>query len=277
MLERTPELYGLNKVMFNAEEMLFMAVRYLAHYGHRRIIYIAHDCAYDIEKKRLAGFNSGMTAMGVAAESEFVGIDSYTGANGYRALKEYIARRGLPSAIIAADQVLMGALSYLYEQGLRAPDAVSMVGLDDTFAQYASPPLTSVAFPVAEIARSTLRILNEAHHERTLPQSLLLSTLLIEHSSVAAPEKQPVKAERQCDLSALTGKTFGALERARLSEYQQRAVVCHGSKGALTGSFFHIYTSPVGGRRAEFSKKSRPFGFCCGVPKGPRKIRREKR
>lgn len=189
MLERTPELYGLNKVMLNAEEMLFMAVRYLAHYGHRRIIYIAHDCAYDIEKKRLAGFNSGVTAMGIAAESEFVGIDSYTSANGYRALKEYIARRGLPSAIIAADQVLMGALSYLYEQGLRVPDDVSMVGLDDTFAQYASPPLTSVAFPVAEIARSTLRILNEAQHERTLPQSVLLSTRLIERSSVAAPGK----------------------------------------------------------------------------------------
>lgn len=189
MLERTPELYGLNKVMLNAEEMLFMAVRYLAHYGHRRIIYIGHDCAYDTEKKRLAGFNSGVTAMGIAAESEFVGIDSYTRLNGYRAIAEYMARRGLPSAIIAADQVLMGALSYLYEQGLRVPDDVSMVGLDDTFAQYASPPLTSVAFPVTEIAQSTLRILNEAQQERTLPQSVLLSTRLIERASVAAPRR----------------------------------------------------------------------------------------
>lgn len=189
MLERTPELYGLNKVMLNAEEMLFMAVRYLYHYGHRRVVYIGCDCAYDTEKKRLAGFNSGITAMGIAAESEFVGIDSYTRINGYNAIAEYAAERGLPSAIIAADQVLMGVLEYLYEQKLRVPDDVSLVGLDDTFAQYASPPLTSLAFPVEEIARSTLRILNEAQQERTLPQSVLLSTRLIERASVAAPKE----------------------------------------------------------------------------------------
>lgn len=82
---------------------------------------------------------------------------------------------------------MVGISNYLYEQGCRVPDDISLVGLDDTYAQYGTPRLTSVAFPVAEIVQNTVRILVEAQEGTQLPQNILLSTTLVERGSTAPP------------------------------------------------------------------------------------------
>ena len=187
MLERAPEIYGLSKVMLDAAEMLYIAVEYLARYGHDRILYIGRDCDFDTERKRLSGFRAGLRAMDIAGKSAFISVRTYDRDNGYAAFSAYAAENGLPSAVIAPDQVLMGVMNYLYEKGCRVPEDISLVGLDDTYASLASPPLTSVAFPVAEIAQSAVQILS-SYSDSATPRSILLSTRLTERSSVSHPK-----------------------------------------------------------------------------------------
>lgn len=190
MVERTPNLYGLNKVMLNAEEMLFIAVKYLAHHGHRRIAFISTESSEDTEQMRIRGFHAGTAAMGIADSSVFLRIPAYSPEEGYRAIAEHIRQGGRPTAVIAADTVMTGVSNYLYERGLRVPADVSLVGLDNTISACAVPPITSVAFPIAEIAQNTVRILAEAQDGGALPQNVLLSTRLIERTSVAPPSPE---------------------------------------------------------------------------------------
>ena len=107
-----------------------------------------------------------------------------------QALESYVAACGWPTAIIGADPVLLGITRCLYDHRLRVPEDVSLVGLDDSIAYAFTPPLTSSAFPVAEIAYSTVQLLTEDKKTDSLPRTIHLSTYLIERSSVAPPKKK---------------------------------------------------------------------------------------
>jgi LacI family transcriptional regulator len=69
-----------------------------------------------------------------------------------------------PTAIFASsDQMAFGAYEAVRRRGLRVPDDVSVVGFDDLpEARWASPPLTTVRQPLAEMgllaARTVLRL-----------------------------------------------------------------------------------------------------------------------
>ena len=190
MVERTPDIYGLNKVMLHSKEMVFQAVRYLAHLGHRRILCLGVDNHQEVESQRKSGFLEGIRAMGIENESVFCSLNGYYAEDGYEQLRLYAEKHPLPTAIIAADLVMVGVSNYLYEHGYRVPEDVSLVGIDNTYAPYATPRLTSVDFPVAEIVQNTVRILQEAQVEGALPQNILLSSKLIERDSTAAPRKE---------------------------------------------------------------------------------------
>lgn len=187
MVERIPNIYGLNKVMLNSKEMVFQAVRYLAHLGHRRILFLGVDNHQEVENQRKSGFLDGISAMGIENESAFCALNNYYAEEGYEQMRCYVEKHPLPTAIIAADLVMVGVSNYLYEHGYQVPKDVSLVGIDNTYAPYATPRLTSVDFPVAEIVQNTVRILQESQAEGALPQNVLLSSKLIERGSTAAP------------------------------------------------------------------------------------------
>lgn len=190
MVERTPDIYGLNKVMLHSKEMVFQAVRYLSHLGHRRILCLGVDDQQEVESQRKSGFLEGVRAMGLENESVFCPLEHYYAEDGYEQLRLYAEKHPLPTAIIAADLVMVGVSNYLYEHGYHVPKDVSLVGIDNTYAPYATPRLTSVDFPVTEIVQNTVRILQEAQVEGALPQNILLSSKLIERDSTAAPRKE---------------------------------------------------------------------------------------
>lgn len=191
MIERTPDIYGINKILLNSEESTFNTVKYLAHLGHRKILFVGKDNGNGVENSRIQGFRFGASAMEIADTCAVLPATEYEYDDGYDAIRKYVEAHGLPTAIIAADPLAVGILHYLHSHNHRVPEDVSLISLDDTHSLFTSPKLTSVAFPIPEIAQHTARILREAQVSDTLPQTLLLSTKLMERKSVAPPRKEP--------------------------------------------------------------------------------------
>ena len=85
-----------------------------------------------------------------------------------------------PSAILAlSDLMAIGVLQELRRQGLRVPDDISVMGIDDiTVAQSLAPALTTVAVPLnemGEIAFSMVRKPSAARpRRRVLPAQLVV-------------------------------------------------------------------------------------------------------
>src|SRR5215470_9193301 len=98
-----------------------------------------------------------------------------------------------PTAIFASsDQMAFGVYEAVRRRGLRVPDDISVVGFDDLpESRWASPPLTTVRQPLAEMgllaARTVLRLAEGQEIET--PRVELATELIIRDSSAAMQER----------------------------------------------------------------------------------------
>jgi DNA-binding LacI/PurR family transcriptional regulator len=136
-----------------------MALSHLVELGHERIAYVGADRLGDMEERR-AGFLQYMEEIGVAVRSDHVQLVPNTIDGGRLALEAMLERRPLPTAIVAASDVMALGLNRAgYDRGLRVPDDLSIVGFDDIPQTAASvPPLTTVRMPIPEMIAAGLEI-----------------------------------------------------------------------------------------------------------------------
>ena len=73
----------------------------------------------------------------------------FSAESGYVMMSELIKENNLPTAVFAAsDPIALGAIRALYENGLKVPEDVSVMGFDDiSVACFSTPPLTTIHAP----------------------------------------------------------------------------------------------------------------------------------
>ncbi len=158
------------------------AVQHLASRGHRRIAHLSGPADRRSTVERLEGYRAGLAASGLPFAAELVRAGDYTAqVEAWRdATLELLAVADRPTAIIASDDIVAAVVvRTLQEQGLRVPDDIAVVGIDDQpFATYLA--LSTVRLPVIEAGRQAIALLlrrlaepmTEAEH-RTLPCALV--------------------------------------------------------------------------------------------------------
>lgn len=144
------------------------AVEHLLSLGHQRIGYIGGDprnyhTNLSIDKQRADGYRDALVKNGVAPSDDwFASGKYYSLEDGHKIMEKFLQRGEVTAVLTACDILAAGALQAIYEQGLRVPDDISVVGFDDTYAPYLSPPLTTVRQPMFEIGQMAARIAIEA-------------------------------------------------------------------------------------------------------------------
>jgi len=97
-----------------------------------------------------------------------------------------------PTAIVCSnDMTAIGVLRAVYNGGLRVPQDLSVIGLDDIdFAEFTLPPLTTIRLDRTELARAAfeaLRLQAEKDGKPTIQREFLVSTSLVLRGSTAPP------------------------------------------------------------------------------------------
>jgi LacI family repressor for deo operon, udp, cdd, tsx, nupC, and nupG len=161
------------------------ATRHLLDLGHRRIAYVSGPGALDFTTptSRLEGFRRTMAEAGLSAEPALELDGGFTISGGVEAGRAALCRPDRPTAIFAAsDEMAFGVMSAARELGLRVPEDLSVIGIDDhELAEFFG--LTTVAQPALEqgrvAARQVLDALDaEASDHRWRPRQVLLDTEL---------------------------------------------------------------------------------------------------
>jgi DNA-binding LacI/PurR family transcriptional regulator len=180
------------------------AVQHLAALGHRRIAFISGPADLKAAVERKVAFQECMTEIELKASPEFLIEGDHTMEAGMMAMSALAAAPVRPSAVICSnDLTAIGVRRKAFELALDIPGDLSLVGFGDThFAQFTTPPLTTVRVSHLEIARLAFRALLhsvEIPRNRTSPEVYTIHTdLVIRGSTAIAPDRLRQKAVPKC-------------------------------------------------------------------------------
>ncbi|MEV6633228.1 LacI family DNA-binding transcriptional regulator [Actinoplanes sp. NPDC051470] len=161
------------------------ATEHLASLGHRRIALIAGPKDLLCSRARLDGYRAALEEAGLDYQAIVQG--DFQHRSGFEGAAELLDRPDRPTAIFAAsDTMALGAYEACRLRGLRIPDDISIAGFDDLpESRWASPPLTTVRQPLAEMgalaARTALRLARGEHIE--VPRVELVTELVVRDST----------------------------------------------------------------------------------------------
>jgi len=171
----------------------YLAAQHLVRAGHRRIAVIAGPAASTTGADRLAGYRLAAREHGLSIPPRWVRAGDLRPASGAEAASALLRLRPRPTAILAAnDQMAIGAMRAARAGGLAVPDDLSVVGFDDIeLASCVTPPLTTMALPLARMGAAAmeimLRCLADPHHAEEI---WFTPELAARESSGPAPEKE---------------------------------------------------------------------------------------
>ena len=127
--------------------------------GHRRIGFIAGDPAYRASADRCAGYLHALAEAELPPGPMEQGHFSFQ--SGLEAATRLLAHSPRCTAVFASnDDMAAGTLAAAARSGLRVPRDLSVVGFDDTpIAATVSPAITTMRQPIAQMARTAVRLL----------------------------------------------------------------------------------------------------------------------
>jgi DNA-binding LacI/PurR family transcriptional regulator len=174
-------LEPLPSVVTDATAAVGHAVEHLVALGHREIVYLAGPDGF-ANTMRVRGYHGACRRLGVLPRE--LGPFNARFSDGVRAADLVLAT---PATAVVAynDEVAVGVLNRLVDRGLRVPDDLSVVGVDDTsLAEMVTPRLTTVRLHASEAGRAAVRMLLDLVAGRSVPAGpLLLPAELIVRSS----------------------------------------------------------------------------------------------
>lgn len=138
-----------------------MAAQHLAEMGHRQMAILSEQLKVSSARERIRGFKQGLQDLQIPFDDHNIAICDYMIQEGRRAAGELLAREDRPTALFCCNDVLaIGALQEARSIGIKVPEELSIVGFDDTIlAAVVDPPLTTIAQPIASMAKQAFQLL----------------------------------------------------------------------------------------------------------------------
>lgn len=169
------------------------AVDHLLLLGHRRIAMIEatdpDSPQWHIRVGRSQGYYAALEAAGIPVDEEMVLSVPWSGEAGADAMAQLLSLPHPPTAVFAhSDEVALGAIRTLRRAGMRIPEDMSVVGIDD-HPLAALTDLTTVHQSVREQGSQAGRMVLDLLAQRSTATAVTASTHLIPRGSTARPRE----------------------------------------------------------------------------------------
>ena len=185
-----PPEANYDQIICDGQEVSRAAVEYLLGLGHQNVAYIGETN----NENRYLGYLQALEDHGVSLREDYVCSVMLSTENGYRGTWELMRRtEGVTAILCANDLTAIGAMRALHEMGVRTPQDVSIMGIDDIdMAQYMSTKLTSVHIPVEEMGQMATKILlDRINGGHSIHMKISMPFYIAERESCAKPPKTP--------------------------------------------------------------------------------------
>jgi DNA-binding LacI/PurR family transcriptional regulator len=161
-----PDVPGIANIRINYHNGIRQAVQHLAAFRHTRIAFVSGPSHLKSAVARRDAFKTAMTEIGLLPDVMVTGDHRMEG--GMKAFHELNKLGQRPTAVICSnDMTAIGVMREAYEQNIKVPEDLSVIGFDDIrLAEFMIPPLTTVQMSQRELARIAFEaLLNEVDHD----------------------------------------------------------------------------------------------------------------
>lgn len=176
------------------------AMDHLVHLGHRRIgMIVARDPEVDLAQPagRSSAYRAALADAGITPDPALTVTVSWSAQDGARAMGELLGSSDPPTAVYAhSDEIALGAVRTLRRSGLRVPEDVSVIGIDD-HPLAATTDLSTVAQPATEQGELAGRMVLAGLAGEQVDPVVTVPTRLVIRGSSGRPPPAPRPANRR--------------------------------------------------------------------------------
>jgi LacI family transcriptional regulator len=194
-LGRAEKLVG--NVSIDYKRGILEAIEHVAALGHRLAAVIGGPETNRTAAHIREALVTGLKQRGM--ESCLTTSSNYRVDAGASAVREILSSAETPTVIFCgSDLIALGAITALEEAGVRIPEDVSIVGIDDiSFACLARPPLTTIQVPRESLGATAFHALQKMLNlKRQRGTEYSLETKLVIRKSTAPVRKRALKLAR---------------------------------------------------------------------------------
>jgi LacI family transcriptional regulator len=188
----------LRTVRIDYRHGIRQAVQHLAALGHVRVAFICGPTCLKTAAMRKDAFQECMQEIGLAVSPEMLVEGDHTMEAGMEAISALISLEKRPTAVVCSnDLTAIGVMRKAFDRSVNIPRDLSIVGFDDIrFAQFMTPPLTTVQMSQVGIAtlafRALLDSVEPASNENALESDVIETNLVLRCSTSLARERGPL-------------------------------------------------------------------------------------
>ncbi|HTP10522.1 MAG TPA: LacI family DNA-binding transcriptional regulator [Anaerolineae bacterium] len=163
LIDRRVDGFRADRVYGDSRTGARLLIDHLVDLGHQRIALINGPSTISTAQDRADGYRESLLAHSIVVEEDLILQGDFKQESGHRLTQQALACNPRPTAIFAANNfIALGVLQALQEAGLRVPEDMALVCIDDVpYSSAIDPFLTVAAQPAYEMGASAARLLVE--------------------------------------------------------------------------------------------------------------------
>jgi len=179
---------GIDSIYANPYDGTKIAVEELIRTGHKKICLLNCSAWLSGHKHRLEGYRKALEDHGYAYDPSWnISAEKNNGSCAGDVFKKFWEEGYRPDAIVAANgQIATGAMVYLYSQGVRIPEDISVIAYEDSsLCGYSVPALTAVNIRKEEMGSIAARcLINKIRNKEKPVEKYAVEPFLVRRDSV---------------------------------------------------------------------------------------------
>ncbi|NOH98848.1 substrate-binding domain-containing protein [Vibrio sp. 99-70-13A1] len=182
-----PMLFASDKIQDNSHQGGYMATKYLIDNGHTEIGCVTGPLHRNQASLRYEGYKKAMADANLELNAQWIIESNFMCDGGFDSYQKLKSKGQLPSALfVCNDMMAMGVINAAYQDGLRIPSDLSIIGYDDIhLSKYMTPSLTTIHQPKHRLGKAAVdTLINRLETPDAYPQVVELEPTLVERNSV---------------------------------------------------------------------------------------------
>lgn len=194
VFNRNLKLPNVACIVVDLKNATYRATRHLLDLNHTRVAFLNGPSKSETSQLRQSGVECALSEAGLEFRPEWrpMGFPDVDGGFQAMSVLLMLPLDIRPTGVVAYNDLMaLGALHAIRVHGLRVPEDISLIGMDDiAMASHANPPLTSLATPKHRMGRLAVQILRRMIDGQAPPEegyTLIESSLTVRESTAPAP------------------------------------------------------------------------------------------